>query len=287
MTQIIILLIIIFFGSLIFIWHDFHSILKPQKSKKTIGLNTKLKIIKKYLTTADGIRISSWYIPVENPKAVIVLIHGYKKTNEDKSRLIPHAEYLNKEGYSTVLFDLRAFGESGGNKTFLGVKEWSETELIYDYMKSLPENKNKKIGFYGKSMGGVISIITKAITGKGDFIVAITPYDSFKSLFSFQLKQKKYPLFFLSLIRLATVFELGLNYERYSPINLIKKINIPIFILGAKYDDIVSENDAKHLFHKANKPKEFWEAPTNHYDIFRNNPAEFKKKTLKFLFRYV
>jgi len=196
--QIAILLTLIFFGGLIYIWREFRFSLKPQKNLKKNALNTNLKIIKKYLTTSDGLKISSWYIPIKNSKAVIILIHGYKKMNEDKIRLLPHAEYLNSAGYSTILIDLRSFGESEGEKMSLGIQEWKDVEAAYDYVKSLSENKNKKIGFYGKSMGGVTAIITNALTGKGDFVIALTPYADFVSLFNFQLKQKSHylPIFF-------------------------------------------------------------------------------------------
>lgn len=288
MQIVIDLLTIIALGIFTYTWYEFRFTLKPERALKKPSLSKDLKITKKYLRTSDGIRISSWYIPVKNPKAVVILIHGYRKINADKTRMLPHAEYLRKAGYSTMLIDLRSFGESGGNKVSLGIAEWKDAQAAYDYAKSLPENKNKKIGFYGKSMGGVTSIIANAITGKGDFIVAITPYASFESLFIFRLKQKHYyiPLF-LPLLHLAGIIEFGLNFEKYAPINLIKKINVPIFVAGAKYDDKISKKDAKRLFKKANNPKEYWEALTNHDDIFRSNPEKFQKKILAFLSKYV
>ena len=131
-------------------------------------------------------------IPIEELTAFLNEQVPDKKMNEDKIRLLPHAEYLNSAGYSTILIDLRSFGKSEGDKTSLGIQEWKDVETAYDYAKSLPENKNKIIGFYGKSMGGVTAIITRALTDKGDFIIALTPYASFGGLFNFQLKQKGY-----------------------------------------------------------------------------------------------
>lgn len=281
-------LLLIILGVFIYTWYEFHLTLRSHKTlKKTIS-NKGLKIIKKNIKTSDGLKISSWYVPLKNPKAVVILVHGYREANAGKARMLSHAKYLKKAGYSTLLIDLRSFGESDGNKVTLGTSEWKDVEAAYDYAKSIPENKNKKIGFYGKSMGAVASIIAKAVTGKGDFIIALTPYASFKNLFSFQLTQKGYytPLF-LPLVRIAGLFELGYNYEHYSPINLIKKINVPIFIASAKYDETIPRNDSKYLFENAKNPKEFWEAPTNHYEIFRDNPEEFQKKVLGFLSKNV
>lgn len=286
--MIIILPILLILGVFIYTWYEFHYALRSHALVKKPILNKSFKLIKKTLTASDGIKISSWYMPVKNPKAIVILVHGYREANAGKARMFDHADYLKKAGYSTLLIDLRSFGESEGNKMTLGVEERKDVEAAYDYAKSLPENKNKKIGFYGKSMGGVASIIAKAITGKGDFIIALTPYASFKSLFSFQLGQRGYfPTLFLPFLRLAGLLEFGFNYERYSSINLIKKITVPIFIVSAKYDETIPKNDSKYLFDKANSPKEFWQAPTNHYEIFRDNPTAFQKKILGFLSKYI
>lgn len=283
----IVLLSLTVFAIFIYTWREFRINIKPQKTIKKPVLNIKLKVVKKILKTSDNVKISSWYIPAENPKAVVILVHGYKEINAGKSRMLVHAQYLKKAGYSTFLIDLRSFGESEGDKMSFGINESKDVIAAYDYLKSLPENKNKKIGFFGRSMGAATSIIASAISGKGDFIIALTPYASLKRLFNFRLIKKGYftPIFF-PFLQIAAFIELGLNFEKYAPINLIGKINVPIFIVGAKYDESIPKKDAKRLFNKANNPKEFWEAPTNHDEIFRQNPKRFKKKILAFLSKY-
>ena len=286
MYTIIILPTLFILGVFLYTWYEFRSKLKLHVSLKSPKIIKDLKLIKKYLRTTDGIKIYSWYMPVKNPKAVLILVDGYKEVNEDKVRMFGHAEYLKKAGYSTLLIDLRSFGKSSGNKITFGVNEWKEVETAYDYAKSLPENKNSKIGFLGISMGGVISIITKAITGKGDFIIASTPFASFKSLFNFQIRKRGLPSFlFLPILRVVALFELGFNYEFYTAINMIKKVRVPIFITSAKNDRIVNFHDAKHIYDKANNPKEFWQTNTSH-KIFQDNPKEFQKKILGFLSKY-
>lgn len=288
MVQIIISLLALFIlGIFIYTEYEFHSKLKLHIHLKNPKLNKDFKLIKKYLKTSDGIRISTWYIPVKNPKAVLILIDGYKELDEDKVRMFDHAKYLKKAGYSTLLIDLRSFGESSGNKVTFGVNEWKEVELTYDYVRSLRANKDKKIGFLGISMGGVISIITKGVTGKGDFIIALTPYANFKSLFDFRVRKRGLPSFlFLPILRTLAFFELGFDYEHYTAINMVGKVNVPIFIVSAKHDKIVNLNDAKYIYDKANSPKKYWQANTSHR-VFKDNPKELQKKILSFLSKYI
>lgn len=286
--QIIVSVTVLFIlGLFIYTWYEAHSKLKLHIDLKNPKLNKDLKLIKKFLKTSDGIRIASWYIPVKNPKAVLILVDGYKELDEEKVRMFDHAEYLKKAGYSTLLIDLRGFGESSGNNITFGIKEWKEAEAAYDYVKSLTENKNKKIGFLGISMGGAISIIASAITGKGDFIIAVTPFANFKSLFDFRIRKKKLPSFpFLPILHIVALFELGFNYEHYTAINMVGKVRVPIFITSAKHDKIVNLNDAKRIYDKANEPKEYWQTNTSHR-VFKDNPKELQEKILNFLSKYI
>jgi esterase/lipase len=268
-------------------WRELHIMLVLHLNLKNQKNSEDLKSIKKYLKTSDNFKIASWYMPVKNPKAVLILIDGYKSIDGERARMFAHTEYLKSAGYSTLIIDLRSFGESDGKKISLGVNEWRDVEAAYDYLKSLPENINKKIGFLGISMGATVSIVTKGVTGKGDFIIASTPYSSFKSLFDFRLSKMRLPSFlFLPILRIVALFELGFNYGKYTAINMINKVNVPILIISAKQDKIVNLNDAKIIYDKATNPKEYWQSNSPH-GVFTHNPQEFKKRVLEFLSKHV
>ena len=288
MYLIIILLFILVSGIFFYTWYKLHSGFREHTIGRVIEKNEESKFQEKYLKTSDGIKILSWYMSMPKAKAIIILAHGHKKKNSDKGNMLPYAKYLIKAGYRILLIDFRSFGKSGGDRTTLGFDEWKDIEAAYDYVKSLPENKGKKVGFLGKSMGGATAIITKGITGKGDFIISLTPYASFDSILKFRIVQRGYPVFpFLPFLHLATFMELGSNYKKYSPINLIKKINVPVLIVAAKHDTSVPKEDARYLYNNANNPKEFRQLPTNHENIFSDNPFRIQKITLNFLSKYI
>lgn len=239
-----------------------------------------------YFTTKDGIKISSWYIPVKHAKGVVILIHGFKRTENGKVFGLGYAQFLYAAGYSTLLVDLRSVGDSPGNKVWLGVKEWQDVAAAYDFVKFLPENKGKKIGYLGISMGAATVLIAAGKTGKGDFVIASVPYASFTRMFVHQLKQAKLPPSIFSVfLRLAALFELGWNYDSFSPVNFIKKIHVPVLFFAAEDDDMVNTHDAKLLFDAANEPKEYFRIDTKH-DIFQHEPEVFQKHVLKFLEKY-
>jgi alpha-beta hydrolase superfamily lysophospholipase len=260
-----------------------------------IHTNLNKELIQKYplkretvnFNTSDGETISAWYMPVKTPKAAVILVHGYTATNGGKALMLPHADYLSKNGYSCLLVDLRAAGESTGNKVFLGTKEWMDAQAAYDFLKTRKELKNKNIGLFGISMGAVTTINTIANTGKGDFLVASVPYASYKKQFTYELgKAHLWVPLFLPLLLLAAKIEFGFDFQKYDPEKLISKIKKPIFIIAGKNDKDVSYTDGQELYTKANEPKQFWLADTQH-DVFDEMPGEFAKKVLEFLKRAV
>lgn len=278
-------ILLIVAGLFLYTWQRFNSKihLHAEVAKRKLPAGWKTKTI--FVTNQDNQKIAYWYFSVPDPKAIVILIHGYDNPG-GKTEMLGHAEYLHNAGYSTVLLDLRAYGESEGNKMTLGINEWKDVEAVYDQIKSLPENKNKKIGFLGVSMGATTALVTAGETRKGDFVIASVPYADFNSLFKFQLRLANLPSsIFYPFMKAAALVEFGLNYEQFTPSTLIKNIKVPVFLISAKRDEMLNSLDAKNLYDIATQPKEYWEANSPH-DIFDTYPKEFKQKILSFLQKY-
>ena len=280
----IVLLLITIIALVIFLysWYRLNNSMKATSDvSKDTPARYHLTYQTKHFKTNDNISLSGWYIPAEKPKAIIIMVHGYKDT---KATILDHAPFLYEAGYTTFFIDLRP--DRPEINFTMGVKEWRDVEGAFDYIKSLPGNKNKKIGFYSASMGAATAIIAMGKTGKGNFIITSVPYANFQRLFEYQLGVEKLPPFLLPFLRLAAAFEFGWDYDRYSPDHFIAKIKKPIFLMAATHDEKVNFNDAKYLFDLANKPKYFWQADTKHR-IFKEKPEEFKKRMLEFLNKQV
>lgn len=263
---------------LLFCWYKFYKSLRiapfpSNKTPKSFNIQYETHTFK----TEDNVTLQGWYVPVKDAKAVVIIVHGYLNV---KGTVAEHIPYLFKAGYSTFTIDLRSDLPNG--KATIGVKEYKDIAAAYDYMKSLPENEKKKIGFFGGSMGASSSIITTGKTGKGDFLIASVPFANYKSLYSQRLKLENLPSILLPFTLLAGIFELGVNYPAYAPDNFIRKIRVPILFIAAAKDLKVDFQDAKNLYAQANEPKYLWTADT-HHDVYREEPEEYEKKVLEFL----
>jgi hypothetical protein len=280
---VIILVVVVLLIILMYTWARFRErIYIHTSSNQTLINKYPIKHQEVTLTTSDGIKVNSWYIPVKDAKAVVILIHGFTDKNGGKALMLAHADYLVKNGYSVFLPDLRVAGDSSGDKTYLGSREWKEVEASYDYLKSLKENQNKKVGLFGISMGAVTTIITSGHTGKGDFIIASVPFSSFDEQFKFELTKTGLwePLFF-PFLKIVAMIEFG-NYAQYDPAKMIINIHKPILIIAGKNDQDIDYHQGEYLYSVANKPKYYWLAPTEH-DVHLELPQQFQDKILEFL----
>lgn len=285
LSPFLIILVVIFIVLFAYTWFILSTKLRLHASAATISMPEGMSASTQFVKTSDGVKIAYWYFPVTQPKALVILVHGYSNPG-GKSQMLGVAKFLHDAGYSTALLDLRSFGESEGNKISLGTQEWKDVEALHDHLKTLPENSQTKIGFLGISMGATTSLVTAGKTGKGDFVIASVPFADIDSLYHFQIQAMGYPTpIFSPLVKLAGFFELGLRYDQSAPSSLIQNIHAPILLISAKQDHEVHPEDAVKLFEKANDPKELWVVDSEH-DVFYFHTKEFTQKVLGFLQKY-
>lgn len=94
-----------------------------------------------------------WTLTKEEPKAVVILVHGI---GGNKEQMMNKADLLAQQGYDAILFDGRGHGESQGEHITYGFYEKEDIKRIVDFIKE--ENDSIPIGIWGNSMGGAIAL---------------------------------------------------------------------------------------------------------------------------------
>jgi len=109
-------------------------------------------MIPETLQAHDGVRLHTYQWPVENPKAIVFLSHGY---GEHMGRYPHVAEAINAAGYTVYAIDHRYHGQSGGDPRWV-VRDLDQ--LVDDYellFEAAPDNLRRFL--LGHSMGGNIA----------------------------------------------------------------------------------------------------------------------------------
>jgi dienelactone hydrolase len=100
--------------------------------------------------TADGVRLSGWYVPTQ-AGAAVVLLHGAGST---RSSVLDHAVVLGRAGYGILLFDARGHGRSGGRAMDFGWYGDADIAAAVTFLQAQPDVDDERIAAVGMSMGG-------------------------------------------------------------------------------------------------------------------------------------
>jgi fermentation-respiration switch protein FrsA (DUF1100 family) len=237
----------------------------------------------------DGTELVGWFFPVKNPKATIILVHGYGEPRGGKVHHLEHAKYLTEDNFAVLVFDLRGFSESNGDKITLGFKESEDVLAAVNFLKGRKDTENLKIGILGTSMGGASSIIATAKTDKIDVLITNGAFKSIEDLLREQVEREKFPIFpTLTLLELSTKLLIHKNLADFSAENWIGKIkNTPILIIHGEDDKTVDVSQAKELYRRAKEPKKLWIVPRASHEVFSERKEDFKEQVLSFFNRYL
>ena len=105
--------------------------------------------------TADGVRLSAWYIPSRNGAAVVLL----PGAGSSRAWLLGQAAVLARHGYGALLVDTRGHGLSGGHAMDFGWRGDRDIAAAVSYVGLQPGVQAGKIAVLGESMGGEQALV--------------------------------------------------------------------------------------------------------------------------------
>lgn len=130
------------------------AVIATNRPPGTLGATTPAKYGLDYgnvaFRTADGVRLSAWYIPSRNGAAV-VLLPGSGST---RTAVLPQAAVLARHGYGALLVDGRGHGRSGGHAMDFGWWGVRDIAAAVSFLTRQSSVGPGKIAVLGESMGG-------------------------------------------------------------------------------------------------------------------------------------
>lgn len=115
------------------------------KSKDTLTADGSFQPV--LLKTDEGLLIKAWLASADSSKGTVILFHGH---GSSASKMTPEAMAFKAMGYSVMLVDFRAHGNSEGNTCTIGYTETEEVKLAYNNIR---QRNEKNIILWGISMG--------------------------------------------------------------------------------------------------------------------------------------
>jgi len=195
------------------------------------------------LQTADGVRLSAWYVPSANAKRSVIFCHGNAGNISDR---LVQAKLLVGLGHNVFLFDYRGYGDSEGHPTEQGT--YLDAEAAWSFLTRTKAQPPETVVLFGESLGGAVAIELASRHSPGALIVEST-FTSFVDI-----AKLHYPLLPVGFL---------LRY-RYDSLSKVPTLACPKLFIHSTDDQLVPIANARRLFAAAAPPKEFLETPGEH-----------------------
>lgn len=236
------------------------------------------------IQSKEGYDLYGWWIPHPTPRATVVFAHGYGKNREQSDlplkELIPE---FHEQGYQFLTFDFRASGISEGNRVTVGAKEQADLEAAIEYAKGRSEGP---IVLYGISMGAATALST-ADDVQVAAVIADSPFSDLRTYLETNLPiWSDLPNFpFTPVIMTVTPWFTGLDADVVAPIEDIKEIDAPIFLIHSEGDDAIPVSESEQLAGQQERV-ELWVTDNDgHVGSHRSFQSEYRQQIFEFLER--
>jgi alpha-beta hydrolase superfamily lysophospholipase len=263
----------------LFAWHEGNVLVAPSNCE--IGKPpADLPIESVQFQSSSGALIHGWLVTGQADKGIVILMHGIRA---NRLQLVNQAEFLFHAGYSVLLFDFQAHGESIGKHITAGYLESRDAVAAVNFIHQ--KFPGKKICADGFSMGGAAAVLAKPPLQVNAMILQ-SVYPTIEQAITDRLENR-----FSWFGQFGTPFltwqlkpRLGFGTDDLCPIQQVGKITVPKFFIAGTVDHDTRLPESQALFDAAAEPKQLWLVDgAAHVDMLAFAKAEYEKRTLDFL----
>ncbi len=228
--------------------------------------------------------VSGWMAKGKPGSGVVLLLHGVRS---DRRQMLGRAIALHEEGFSVVLIDLPAHGESDGDRITFGHRESQAVQSALHFIhKTFPK---EKVGVIGVSLGAA-SLILADLPREPDAVVLESMYPSIEEAVANRIAMHvgAAEAVLTPLLLWQFPVRLQISPEELRPVDKLPDWHCPVFIASGAKDLHTTQEETKRIFGRANHPKELWiVSEAGHVDLYRFATSEYEKKIFVFLQKHL
>jgi len=247
----------------------------------------------------DGVELRGWKIHaasrtvsgyvLTNPERTgdewVFLFHG---VSDNRTGDLGYSEFLLRNGYSLVVMDSRAHGQSGGAMATYGWLERYDTVAVTNALFSTEHVHH--LYALGVSMGAAIALQSAAVEPRIEAVVAEDPFENLREVSYDYAGLRLSPLLGKTLFRPAVYFAMravqkegGFSPDDVSPEKAVAARPFPVLLICGTRDRTIPCRHAERIYAAARGPKQLWIVPgADHASAFGHSPAEYERRVIAF-----
>jgi alpha-beta hydrolase superfamily lysophospholipase len=228
----------------------------------------------------DGRAIAGSWRDLGNHSPVVLLVHG---AGGDRRSSLPRARLMLEAGFSVLLIDLQAHGETPGDRITFGWRESVDVRAARDWIQA--RAPGRRIAAVGASLGGAAILLGEQPSGF-DAVVVEATYGRLRDAIVNRMVQRAGIAGYLlsPLMAWQVGPRLGVDVDALQPARAIAGLGAPVLVVGGSRDAYTPEEESRALFAAAREPKLLWIVPgASHQDFAHFDPEGYRAHVIGFL----
>lgn len=267
--------------------HVPRKVVTPDDRERVLGLvrAQKFSFYNESLQTGDGITLRAWEIrPRTTNGNVVIVLHG---AGDNRTSMLGYAQLLLDHGYSVLLPDSRAHGESGGDLSTYGLLERNDIRQWFDRLR----NREHFPCIYGlgESMGAAQLLQSLQVEPGFCAVVAESPFSNFHEIAYDRVGQFFHVDSWLGrtvlrpMVISAFVYarwKYGLNLSEVAPETAVASTSVPVLLIHGEEDRNIPIRHSLRIQSK-NSGVKLWKVHNaGHCGAIGANPEEFNRMVM-------
>ena len=202
----------------------------------------------------SGVKLSAWFLQGSPRAGAILLLHGVRS---NKRAMLPRARFLKELGFSVLLIDLQAHGESEGERISFGHREAADVRAAVERLRELAPGE--QIGILGVSLGAA-SILLSDVQPLVAAVVLESLYPSLEEAVANRMRIYfgAVGTWFSPLLLTQLAPRLGVTSAQLRPIARVSLLRCPVLLVHGTEDRHTTIHEAQRIFAVVPAPKEFY-----------------------------
>lgn len=234
--------------------------------------------------TGTGQSVSGWMARGTPGAGAVLLLHGVRA---DRREMVGRARFLHNLGYSVLLIDLPAHGESYGDHITFGLAESQGVTAALTYLsRELPA---EKLGVIGISLGAASLVLSKPSVHLSAVVLESmfpTIEEAIEDRLNIYLGSFGESLAPLLLWQLPLRFDI--SPEQLRPIIELPSLRAPLLIAAGSVDRKTTLAETERIYAAAGEPKELWIVDgASHVDLHAFDSKAYEARVSAFLAKHL